>query len=161
MKYNVVKNADRIIENSDYLIKTPSSYKNNWSKLFGNNNPICLELGMGRGSFIIEMAKKYPKINFIGLELDQNQTATAVKNTANQRIPNLKMICDDAGKITDFFGKEIDTIYLNNSDTTYELTNVFPNTGISLPFISYGGSSVLVLLVEIGLVLNVCRDVKF
>ena len=48
---------------------------------FGNNNPICLELGMGRGSFIIEMSKKYPKINFIGLELD--------KDVVNKKIDNI------------------------------------------------------------------------
>ena len=65
MRYNVVKNANEIIENSSYLIKNPKSYKNKWRDLFGNNNPICLELGMGRGSFIIEMAKKNPNINYI------------------------------------------------------------------------------------------------
>ena len=80
MRYNVVKNANEIINNSDYLIKNPESFKNKWKELFKNNNPICLELGMGRGSFIIEMAKKNPNINYIGLELDKNQTATAIKN---------------------------------------------------------------------------------
>ena len=116
MRYNVVKNADKIIENSLYLIKNPTSYKNRWKDLFGNNNPICLELGMGRGSFIIEMAKKHPNINYIGLELDQNQTATAVKNIRDQHIPNLKMICADAKEIINIFGKEIDTIYLTFSE---------------------------------------------
>lgn len=116
MRYNVVKNADKIIESSSYLIKTPANYKNKWKELFGNNNPICLELGMGRGSFIIEMAKKHPNINYIGLELDQNQTATAVQNIRDQRIPNLKMICADAKEIINFFGKEIDTIYLTFSE---------------------------------------------
>ena len=116
MRYNVVKNAKEIIENSSYLIKNPESYKNKWKNLFGNNNPICLELGMGRGSFIIGMAKRYPNINFIGLELDKNQTATALKNVSDLKLNNLKMICDDAGKIVDFFGKEIDTIYLTFSE---------------------------------------------
>lgn len=116
MRYNVVKNADKIIENSSYLIKNPTNYKNKWKDLFGNNNPICLELGMGRGSFIIEMAKQHPNINYIGLELDQNQTATAVKNIRDQRIPNLKMICADAKEIINIFGKEIDTIYLTFSE---------------------------------------------
>ena len=116
MRYNVVKNAKEIIENSSYLIKNPESYKNKWKSLFGNNNPICLELGMGRGSFIIGMAKRYPNINFIGLELDKNQTATALKNVSDLKLNNLKMICDDAGKIVDFFGKEIDTIYLTFSE---------------------------------------------
>ena len=116
MRYNVVKNAEKIIKESEYLIKNPSSYKNNWKSVFENNNPICLELGMGRGSFIIEMAKKHPNINYIGLELDKNQTATAVSNIRGSNIPNLRMICADAKEIINFFGKEIDTIYLTFSE---------------------------------------------
>ena len=51
MRYNTVKNANQILEKSSYLIKKPENYKNKWKDVFGNNNPICLELGMGRGSF--------------------------------------------------------------------------------------------------------------
>lgn len=116
MRYNVVKNANEIIENSSYLVKNPRNYKNKWKDLFGNNNPICLELGMGRGSFIIGMAKSHPNINYIGLELDKNQTATAIKNVGDAKLMNLKMICADATLITEFFGKEIDTIYLTFSE---------------------------------------------
>lgn len=116
MRYNVVKNAERIVDSSEYLIKNPNNYKNQWKEVFGNNNKICLELGMGRGSFIIEMAKKHPNINFIGLELDINQTATAIKNVEKEKITNLKMICADANEISNMFGKEIDTIYLTFSE---------------------------------------------
>ncbi len=116
MRYNVVKDANKIINNSNYLIKNPQDNKGKWSILFGNNNPICLELGMGRGSFIIEMAKKHPNVNYIGLELDKSQTATAINNIKNQKINNLKMICADAKDIVNFFGKEIDTIYLTFSE---------------------------------------------
>lgn len=116
MRYNVVKNAERIVDSSEYLIKNPNNYKTQWKEVFGNNNKICLELGMGRGSFIIEMAKKHPNINFIGLELDINQTATAIKNVEKEKITNLKMICADANEIPNMFGKEIDTIYLTFSE---------------------------------------------
>lgn len=116
MRYNVVKNAERIVDSSEYLIKNPNNYKNQWKEVFGNNNKICLELGMGRGSFIIEMAKKHQNINFIGLELDINQTATAIKNVEKEKITNLKMICADANEIPNMFGKEIDTIYLTFSE---------------------------------------------
>ncbi len=116
MRYNVVQNAGRIIEDSNYLVKNPASNKGKWNLLFGNNNPICLELGMGRGSFIIDMAKTHPNINYIGLELDRSQTATAIKNIGGQKINNLKMICADAGEIINYFGKEIDTIYLTFSE---------------------------------------------
>lgn len=116
MRYNVVKNAKEILESSPYLIKNPEKYKGKWNSVFNNNKPICLELGMGRGSFIIEMAKKHPNINYIGIELDMSQTATAISNIKNQRIDNLRMICADARLIINFFGKEIDTIYLTFSE---------------------------------------------
>lgn len=115
MRYNVVKNANNILENSKYLIKNPRNYKGKWNTLFKNNNPICLELGMGRGSFIINMAKMHPNINYIGLELDINQTATALRNI-HEDLPNLFMIQADANDIIEFFGREIDTIYLTFSE---------------------------------------------
>lgn len=116
MRYNVVKNAHNIIDNSSYIVKEPSSYKGKWQSLFNNSNPICLELGMGRGSFIIEMAKKHKNINFIGLELDNNQIATALKNVEKENLNNLKMINANAEDLVSFFGKEIDTIYLTFSE---------------------------------------------
>ncbi len=116
MRYNVVKGAKHILEDSHYVIKNPSSHKNHWNQVFGNNNPICLELGMGRGIFIIEMAKAYPNKNFIGLEIDGSQTATAIKNIGTKKLNNLKIICADANNIAEFFGREIDTIYLTFSE---------------------------------------------
>lgn len=116
MRYNVIKDAQKIIDNSTYLVKDPQSYKNRWASLFGNNNPICLELGMGRGNFIIEMARLHPNVNYVGLELDKSQTATAIKMVGGKKINNLKMICGDAKDIINFFGKEIDTIYLTFSE---------------------------------------------
>lgn len=116
MRYNIVKDADNILEGSSYLIKNPEKYKGRWKSLFNNNNPICLELGMGRGSFIIEMAKLHPNINYIGLELDKNQTAYAINNIGGKNLKNLKLICGDASDLLEFFGKEIDTIYLTFSE---------------------------------------------
>ena len=116
MRYNTVKNAESIINNASILVKNPSQYKGKWHEVFGNNNPICLELGMGRGSFIIEMALNNSNMNFIGLELDHNQTAYAINNIGNRKISNLRIICADAKEIANFFGKEIDTIYLTFSE---------------------------------------------
>ena len=64
MQYNEVKNASNINNYGDRLVKNPQSYKGKWKDLFGNNNPICLELGTGRGNFIVEMAKHHPNINY-------------------------------------------------------------------------------------------------
>ena len=107
MRYNVVKNAGEIMDKSPYFVKNPANYKGKWNEVFKNNNPICIELGMGRGSFIIEMAKSHPNVNYIGIELDRSQTATALSNIGNQKINNLKMICADAKDIVDFFGKKL------------------------------------------------------
>ena len=116
MKYNVVKNADSINKYKECLVKNPTSYKGKWKELFGNNNPICLELGTGRGNFIIEMAKNHPNINYIGLEYDQNQIATAANKIGASKLDNLKLICADERNIINIFGKEIDTIYLTFSE---------------------------------------------
>ena len=116
MEYNKVKDAKIILNDSNYVVKNYKSYKNKWNDLFHNNNPINLELGMGRGDFIINMALKYPNINFIGLELNESQTATAASRLTDKNIKNLKLICCDAKEIVDIFGKEIDTIYLTFSE---------------------------------------------
>lgn len=116
MEYNKIKNANKIVSESPYVVNNPTKYKNKWSDLFGNKNPIKLELGMGRGDFIIEMAKTYPNINFIGLELVDSQMVMAVNNLERLKLPNLKLINCDAREIDNIFGKEIDTIYLTFSE---------------------------------------------
>lgn len=116
MEYNKIKNANVIIDKSSYVVKNPENYKNKWNTLFGNNNPICLELGMGRGAFIIEMAMKHPNINYIGLELNDSQIATALEKLERLNLKNLKLIWGDANNIINFFGKEINTIYLTFSE---------------------------------------------
>ena len=116
MEYNVVKNASSILNNCKYYVSNSTKYKGKWNDFFGNHNPIYLELGTGRGEFIIQMAKKYPNINFIGLELNESQIATAAKKLEREDIKNLKLIKDDARNITNIFSKEIDTIYLTFSE---------------------------------------------
>jgi tRNA (guanine-N7-)-methyltransferase len=116
MEYNKVKNAKEIISKSSYLIQNPLKYKNKWHDLFQNHNKIYLELGTGRGDMIINMAKKYPSINFIGLELNSSQLVMATKRLENEHLTNIKLINDDARNISNIFGKEIDTIYLTFSE---------------------------------------------
>ncbi|MBR6133117.1 MAG: tRNA (guanosine(46)-N7)-methyltransferase TrmB [Bacilli bacterium] len=116
MQYNKIKNADSIINKSNYLIRDPERYKNNWHSVFNNGNPINLELGMGRGEFIINMALKYPNINFIGVELSKDQLVMPIQKLATMKIPNLRILNMDAHDIDKVFGKEIDTIYLTFSE---------------------------------------------
>ena len=116
MQYNVIKDADKIVGRSSYVVNDPKKYKNKWNDLFGNKNPIHLELGMGRGDFIINMAKTYPNVNFVGLELYASQMVMGIEKLTSQNLPNLKLINGDARDIIDIFGKEINTIYLTFSE---------------------------------------------
>ncbi|MBR1417026.1 MAG: tRNA (guanosine(46)-N7)-methyltransferase TrmB [Bacilli bacterium] len=116
MRIRNLKNTDEIVNNSKYLIKNPKDYKGNYKKIFNNNNPIHLEIGMGKGDFIINMALVNPKINFIGIELHTNVIARACKKLENLELPNLRLINVNALELNDVFDKEIDLIYLNFSD---------------------------------------------
>ncbi len=116
MRLKNVKGAKEIIEASNYIIKNPKDYKGKYSEIFKNKNEIHLEIGMGKGDFIIGMAKKYPNINFIGIEMFDSVMVRAVQKLDDIDLPNLKLIRFDATEIDDIFHKEIDTIYLNFSD---------------------------------------------
>ena len=115
MRQRNVKNKKEIINNSNYIILDANKLKGSWNNVFQNNNPIYLEIGMGKGDFILENAKRYPDINFIGIEKFDSIIALAIKKIP-EGINNLKLIRMDAMNIGDVFDKEIDRIYLNFSD---------------------------------------------
>ena len=116
MRIRNLKNTEEIVNNSSYLIDDPKSLKGSWQSVFKNNNPIHLEIGMGKGNFIIEMAKKHKDINFIGLELYTNVIARAAKKLENLELDNLKLINVNALELKEIFDKEISLVYLNFSD---------------------------------------------
>ena len=116
MEYNKVKNANYILSNSSYVVKNAEKYKNKWNDFFGNKNPIDIELGMGRGDFIINMALENPNTNYVGIELNESQTATAAQRVVGKKLNNLKFIQMDAANLDKVFGKEIRTIYLTFSE---------------------------------------------
>ncbi len=116
MRIRNIKNADELINNSEAIIIKPEDYKNEWSKLFNNNNPIHLEIGMGKGNFIIDMALNNPNINFIGLEKYTSVIVRAIKKLEGKQLDNIKLINGDALDLNNYFGKEISRIYLNFSD---------------------------------------------
>lgn len=110
-----MKNKEEILNNSKFLIKDYKSNIGKWNKLFKNNNPIYIEIGMGKGKFIIENAKKYPNINFIGIDRFDSIVAKALKKI-DEDIKNLLVIRMNALEIDEVFKNEIDRIYLNFSD---------------------------------------------
>lgn len=117
MRLRNVKNAREIVNNSSFVVHNPEEYKGKYSsEIFGNNNPIHLEIGMGKGNFIIDKAMKNPDINFIGVEKYESVLCRALEKLEFRRLPNVRIICVDAINLGDIFNKEIDTIYLNFSD---------------------------------------------
>jgi len=114
MRLRNVKNKSEIINSCNILIND-SKTKGNWSREFGNKNPIYIEIGMGKGDFIIQNAQTYPNINFIGLEKYDSVLARAIQKVP-EGLTNLRFVRMDAKNIEDFFDKEVERIYLNFSD---------------------------------------------
>ena len=116
MRVRNVKNKEEIIKNSIYTIENPKELKGKWKSIFNNNNPIYLEIGMGKGKFILENAKNNPNINYIGIEKNGSVLSYAIRKIEEYKLSNLKLICFDANKIDELFDKDIDLLYLNFSD---------------------------------------------
>ena len=115
MRLRNVKNKEIILNNSDMVIKYDESYLGNWYSIFKNNNPIEIEIGMGKGQFVINKDKLNTDVYYIGIEIYDSVLARAVEKV-DENIPNLKFVRMDAMDINRFFYKEISKIYLNFSD---------------------------------------------
>ena len=117
MRLRHVKNIEeKIKEYSDIIILNPKDNKGKWAHLFNNTNPIYLEIGTGKGKFIIQNAINNPNINYIGVELNSSIIYKAAKSL-DKKLDNLFLVNYDALLLNDIFDKnEIDKIYLNFSD---------------------------------------------
>mgnify|MGYP000683673249 FL=1 len=116
MRLKHIKNAEEIISKSKYLEQNPRENKGKWNKVFNNDNNIEIEIGTGKGKFIIEKAIQNPNINFIGIEKYDSPLVSAVKKLEELELNNLRLVCIDALGIEEIFDHEIDKIYLNFSD---------------------------------------------
>ena len=116
MRLKNIKGASEKILLGKYFINNSNEYKAKWHELFKNNNPIYIEIGMGKGNFIIKNALDNPNINYIGIEMYDSVILRAVEKTNELELNNLYLIRMDARLIEEVFDKEIDLIYLNFSD---------------------------------------------
>lgn len=118
MRRRRVKGSDeKIVTYKDHVVTQAQEYRGKWKELFGNNNPIHLEVGIGRGSFLKKFAIKHPEINYIGIETKEEVMLYGVKESYEEGLTNIKFIWQDAANLNDFFDlKEVDRIYLNFSD---------------------------------------------
>ena len=118
MRLRNIPGAMEMVMKSEYAISEPEKLKGVWEKEFANKNPIYIEIGMGKGRFIIDNAKSYPNINYIGIEKYPSVQIKAVqKLQGEEKLPNLRLLCINAELIENIFEKgEVDKIYLNFSD---------------------------------------------
>lgn len=118
MRRRNVKNAKQRVESHpELVILNPKEYKGKWKSLFNNDNPIYLEIGMGKGKFLLEHAKTNPNINYIGLEKFDSVIVQAVEKIYPCNLNNILLLNVDAEELLDIFEEnEINKIFLNFSD---------------------------------------------
>ncbi len=117
MRLRNIKGSREMIADSPYTIDNPAQYKGKWHEFFGNDAPIRIEVGMGKGKFISTLAMQNPDINYIGIEKYSSVLIRAIDKRIENNIENLYFLRFDAVDILDIFDEgEIDRIYLNFSD---------------------------------------------
>ncbi len=118
MRLRNVPGSREVIAENEYVVHDEQSMKGQWASVFGNDRPIHVEIGMGKGSFLMEMARRNPEINYLGIEKYSSVLLRAIeKHEEAPELTNLKFIRMDAEEIEEVFAPgEIDYIYLNFSD---------------------------------------------
>ena len=117
MRLRNIAGARDVIAGSEYVIQNPTECKGHWKEIFDNPGELHIEVGMGKGKFLNEMARKNPHINYLGIEMYSSVLLRAIQKMEADPLPNLKFLCVDARILPDVFEKgEVDHIYLNFSD---------------------------------------------
>ena len=117
MRLRNVKGSRETIAANDYVVHAPEEQKGKWSEVFGNSNPIHIEVGMGKGKFITELARQNPDINYVGIEKYSSVLVRALEKRPELEQDNLMFIRMDAENLPEVFAKdEVERIYLNFSD---------------------------------------------
>lgn len=112
------KGATELLEeHPQYVILNPADAKGRWQEIFGNDHPIHVEVGSGKGAFVSGMAKANPEINYIGIDIQKSVLSYALDKVLATDVPNIKLLWVDGSDLTDYFEDgEIDRLYLNFSD---------------------------------------------
>lgn len=117
MRLRNISGSRDVIAQSPYVVQKPQEEKGKWSELFGNDNPIFVEIGMGKGKFLHTLAELYPDRNYVGIEKYSSVLLRAIQKQEQREAANLKLLRMDAEEITEVFGRgEVAGIYLNFSD---------------------------------------------
>lgn len=108
---------EKIAAHPELVVSNPEEWKGKWQQRFQNDNPIHIEIGMGKGRFVTEMAKQNPHINYIGIELQASVVVVAMDKALEADVDNLQLLHVNGGDVTDYFEPgEISLLYLNFSD---------------------------------------------
>lgn len=120
MRLRNIPRAEGTIRTHRLFIKRPDDQKGCWGQVFGNKNPLRIEIGMGKGRFILQMAKENPDINFVGIERYSSVLLRAVELSDTEEfaeLDNVRFVCMDAKDIENVFAAgEVECVYLNFSD---------------------------------------------
>lgn len=117
MRLRNIPAAANAIAESEYCILDYTAHKGAWRKLFGNDHPLAMEIGMGKGRFLMELAKRNPDVNYLGVERYDSVLYRALQKLEGEPLKNIRFLCIDAGVLPELFEEgELDHIYLNFSD---------------------------------------------
>lgn len=117
MRLRHIQGAEETIAASPFVIQKPEACRGNWAQVFGNTNPIEIEVGMGKGKFIMELAGTHPNVNYIGIERYSSVLLRGLEKRAGLELNNIYFMCVDAASMADIFAPgEVSRIYLNFSD---------------------------------------------
>jgi tRNA (guanine-N7-)-methyltransferase len=117
MRLRNIPGADDIVAASPYCIQNPTAYCGQWHARLESDAPIHVEIGMGKGRFLLDMAEQNPQIQYIGVERYTSVLLRAVQKMDERPLSNVHFLCEDAAMLPDVFASgEVDRIYLNFSD---------------------------------------------
>lgn len=117
MRLRNITGAKDAIASNEYVVQEPTEFKGRWKEAFEGEGELHIEVGMGKGRFLHEMAGLHPQINYIGIEMYSSVLLRALQKMEAEPLPNLKFLCVDARILPEIFAPgEVDHIYLNFSD---------------------------------------------
>ena len=122
MRLRNIPGAKDAITGSNYVVQEPASHKGKWTQVFPKDQPLHIEVGMGKGRFLMDMAKLHPEINYVGIEMYDSVLLRALQKRERleeegEKLTNLMFMCIDARLLPEIFEKgEVQKIYLNFSD---------------------------------------------
>lgn len=117
MRLRNIKGSREVIASNEFVVQEAETQRGQWKAVFENENPVHIEIGMGKGQFIMELARRNPDINYVGIEKYSSVLIRAIEKRSQEDLPNLLFVRMDAEHIAEVFGEEeVDRIYLNFSD---------------------------------------------